>query len=184
MGVGEPGDAVVSRIRSRLRTGPADAGVTLIEIFLGMAVGMIGFALVGTVLVTAQKQERIASETARTVDEARLALSSIANEVREARGLYQQGSDAAAWFDHDRDGAQDLGEVEVYGLRPDGSLQMLVRDIDGVVTPILREVFSGSFVVTMQRTGLELAMTITLPADPADRGGVTLTSKVVNRGNG
>lgn len=158
--------------------------MTIIEVFLGMAIGMIGFALVGTVLVTAQKQERATTETSRSVDEARLAMSLLASEIREARGLYQQGDDAAAWFDRNRNGQQDAGEVEVYSLRPDGTRQQLVRETDGAVQPLLRGISSGSLSVSMQRTGLQLSMTLTLPADPADRGGITLTSKVVNRGNG
>lgn len=145
---------------------------------------MIGLALVATVLTTAQRQERITTETARTVDEARLALSMIADEVREARSILDQSPDAALWFDRDHDGLQDAGEVEVYGFRPDGGMQMLVRQIDARTEIVLRGIQSGSLSVTLERTGLQLATTVTLPADAAGRGGITLTTKAVNRGNG
>jgi Tfp pilus assembly protein PilW len=161
-----------------------DSGFTLIELVAGMAVAMIGFALLASVLITAQRQEKFTSNTARTVDEARLALTTIANQVRSARGMTQQGSDAAVWFDRDRDGLQDSGEVSVYGLRPDGATQKLIRQVDADQTILLRGISSGSFTVSIQRTGLQLDMSITLPESEAGRGGITLASKVVNRGNG
>ena len=161
-----------------------DAGVTIIELVAGMAVAMIGFALIATVLFTAQRQERLTTANGQAVDEARLAISSVANEVREARALYAQGSDAALWFDDDHDGLQDAGEVHVYGIRTDGGTFKLVKEIDASSQTLLTGLTGGSLAVTVQRTGMQLAIAVTLPADAADRGGVTLTSKVVNRGNG
>lgn len=171
-------------VRRRATNRPRDAGVTLIELVAGMAVAMIGLALMATVLTTAQRQERLTTENARAVDEARLAMSFMAGEIREARGLYDQGADAAAWFDTDRDGVQDTGEVHVYGIRADGDLFKLVREIDATSQTLLEGITGGTLTVSIQKTGMQLAMSVTLPDDAAGRGGITLTSKVVNRGNG
>lgn len=179
---------VIRRLRARFRPSRRRlhhaAGVTIIELVAGMAIAMVGFALVSTVLVTAQRQERLTTDTARTVDEARLALSLLANEVREARSLTQNGADAVAWFDLDRDGLQDDGEAHVYGFRPDGATSMLVREIDGDRQVLLGGLSAGSLMASIQRTGFQLSMSVTLPAGDDGRGGITLTSKAVNRGNG
>jgi type II secretory pathway pseudopilin PulG len=161
-----------------------DAGMTIIELAMGMVIAMIALGLVATVLVSANRQQSIASETADTVDHARFALSLLANEVREARTVTQDGLDAAAWFDLDHDGLQDDGEVEVYGVRPDGALSQLVREIDGASQTLVSDISSGALTVSLERTGVQLAIEVTLPPDDAGRGGITLRTEVVTRGNG
>lgn len=180
MGLGVSGDAVVTR---RTRARGRDAGVTVMELVVGMAVAMIAFAMLASVLITAQRQEKLTTETARSFDEVRLALARVTNEIREARGLTQSGADAQAWFDLDHDAVQDAGEVHVLGFRTVGGVTRLVREINGTSETLVDAIASGTLTVTLEKTGLQLAISVTMPDNDAGGGGATLTSKVVTRGN-
>lgn len=159
-----------------------DAGSSLIEISVAMAIGMIALSVGGTLLVTASEQEQAVSGTAATVDTARTALDDLVNELREARSLRVEAGDARAWFDRDRDGLEDVGEVVRFGYRSDGDDQQLVRVVDGVTMPIARGVTGGSFAVAVVENGTRLTASISVPGVHG-RTGTTLTSEVTSRGN-
>lgn len=179
MGLGGESERVVTRFRRRLTD---DRGSSVIEIAVALAVSMIVLVIGGNVLVAAQRQERAVNGTSGTVDAARIALDDLANELREAHSLQVQDGDARAWFDHDRDGSADLGEVALFAFEPDGDLQQLVRVVDDVTSPIARTITGGSFATAVLTNGTRLTITITVPGVDG-RAGTELTSEVTTRAN-
>lgn len=169
------------RIRRRVRAG--DEGSQFIEISIATAISMVAFALVGTVLSSAQRQERISGATGLSVDTARMAMAQVVKEVREARSISMAGPDARAWFDINSDGIRDADEIFTYGLRPDGEDQKLVR-IRSTGTDILGQgLESGTFAVTLSPNGQNLTISVTVPGPDPARAATTLSSQVSLRGN-
>jgi hypothetical protein len=154
----------------------------VIELSMGAAIAMIAIALAGTLLVGAQRQERITDETGSGVDTARGALDRVVKAVRGARSLAMVDGDARAWVDANGDGVEDAGEVASYGFRPDGADQQLIRIVDGATQTLARGLDGGSLTVVMIENGPRLTMTIVVPGSDG-RSGTTMRSEVSTRGN-
>lgn len=172
---------MVTSIRARLHRD--DAGLTLIEVMVGAVVALIGFGLVATVLVTAQRQERITTNVSRGIDEIRHAMGRATDDIREAKTLTASGTDAIAWVDANFDGVAQDTENHTFAVRTVSGVQQLVRINNGVEERLATGFSSGVVAVSTTPSGAKLTLTVTMPGDE-NRAGVTLSTEVATRGNG
>lgn len=115
---------MIGRIRRRFAN---DAGVTLVELGVGMAIT----ALLATLMVT-WLAAGVGSETShRSYDEAvadlRHVTDQLAREIRTSNGLTSLGDHSLTlWLDGDRDGVVDAGEIITWQIS--GSEMVRVTD--------------------------------------------------------
>lgn len=160
-----------------------EGGFNFIEVSIGTFIALIALAMVAALLIGAQKQEKVAGETARTVDTARLALAGVVKDLRGAKSIYETGSGVDAWFDADSDSEQDPGEVQSLSFRTTAFGEEFVRTVSGVERVLASGLQNGTLMVSLLTNGQKLTISFTVPSLQEGRAGTTLRSEVTTRGN-
>jgi Tfp pilus assembly protein PilW len=155
-------------------TGAADErGTTLVELLIGMVLGLVGAAAMTALLRTgtaawerAGADAEVATEVAGAVDQLTRDLRVAGYDPAEAgiAGLAVTAADRIELAaDHDGDGTIDPDSDERIGYRWSAASGSLLRVVGQQVLPILSDVAAGGFrLAYFDRDGAELD-----PADPA-----------------
>lgn len=154
------------RLGERIR---CEGGFTLVETIV-----VTGLLLVVTVpllagVEAAQRAERTADGLSRAVATARVALDSIARQVRSADSLAAVGQNQAeAWFD-DGDGVREPAEIVVYAIADPGDGLALLRAQNGATQRLAGDVTTASTlaVVVTPDGRKKLIVSLAVDADPA-----------------
>lgn len=123
----------------------SEAGISVIELLVGLVlVGILGMAVLST-LRTSQRAGTKAQDTARVMAEARTAVDRLSRQLRPARKL-MPGSDARTlvfWLDDDRDAMPDADEVHTWEITDAGdgtaSIRSWTHDDPSVVQVVARD---------------------------------------------
>jgi type II secretory pathway pseudopilin PulG len=159
------------------RRPPADAGATLVELLVAIAImAVIGGGVV-SVAVASFRTERLVVEVRDAMDTARLSVEDLRRDVRAARRVLT-GSDATTlvlWRDVDGDAVTDPGETITYRLIPDAAGAPCPGAPATGAARLTRQVDSGPTVLLGcdYRSGTAFAYT----GVPVDRVRVTLTAR-------
>lgn len=160
-----------------------DSGATIMEAMIGIAVAMIGFALLASLLAVSQKQQRALTQISDGLGEVRIAMTRVADEVRGAKWIEASGATAVAWMDANRDGIRTSAEDATFRIEVVGGVTRLVRLQNGSSTLLATGLQSGSLSVATTKNAAELTLTLTVPGADG-KTGTTISSKVSTRANG
>ncbi|HVE76586.1 MAG TPA: hypothetical protein VND22_07465 [Actinomycetota bacterium] len=124
-----------------------EEGVTLPEMMVGMALGLV----VGSVLLTGTialfRTQTFTTQDSEALIALRVSLDRMEREVRQARRMYSDSTATAAhfWVDYDRDNQQDLGEKITWSVVTVGAEAELHRKTDtaGATPKVIAREFVG-----------------------------------------
>lgn len=163
----------MGRLAERFRR---DGGFTVVETVI-----VTGLLLVVTVpllagVEAAQRAERTADGLSRAVATARVALDTVAREVRAADALDVIGTNQAeAWFD-DGDGVREPAEIAVFAVADPGDGLALLRTQNGTTQRLAGDLTAASTLdVTATADGRKkLIVSLAVDTDPAQRPDATV----------
>ena len=109
-------------------------GLSLVELLVVLGLlSIVGASILG-VATTTLRAERTAEDLARNLDETRIAVERVRDEVRGADGVCQgsDGQSMTVWTDRNANGAVDPGEVVTFALvEVDGEMLLQREDDEG-----------------------------------------------------
>lgn len=159
--------------------------MSVVELVIAMAILLVATAPLVMTLSATQRREMSAKELAHAVNEVRLVVDRIADDVRTADGLFDGGNGDAflAWHDTDGDATIDIDEFVTFALAEVGGETVLFRDDDTTTSVLARGLTSASSLSASEAVDGDLAsITLVINPDPAHApGSMTIKTEVLAR---